>query len=304
MGGSFLLLVGRGSIGSYCRAVRLRRRRDALGADLAGDRRRGSRPRTCAAPTWGRQRYGGRSGSRSARSRVPRGSQRRAVQRRAGRVGASAPTSRRGLVAGAPAEGRAALGRRTGRAPPSLASEDRLGAVAGPTAPGVPGLGAGAPQCRGAHRRRDARARPRGRTSSPRRCARLRATTTCTSSTATRSGPTRALGSSPRGSGAVARGRDPGGRPAAGSRSNDLVIYELHVGTFTDEGTFDGVDRAPRRAARARRDRDRADAGRDLPGRPRLGLRRRLPRTRRTRPTAGRRASRGWSTPRTARGSA
>ena len=39
-------------------------------------------------------------------------------------------------------------------------------------------------------------------------------------------------------------------------------IYELHVGTFTPEGTFDAVSRAPARAARARRHGDRADAGR------------------------------------------
>ena len=43
------------------------------------------------------------------------------------------------------------------------------------------------------------------------------------------------------------------------------------------EGTFDGGDPAPARAARARRHRDRADAGRRVPRPPRLGLRRRLP---------------------------
>ena len=84
------------------------------------------------------------------------------------------------------------------------------------------------------------------------------------------------------------------------SRSSELVIYELHVGTFTPEGTFDARDPAPRRElARARGDRDRADAGRDVPRRARLGLRRRAhvraaPRLRRART-----ASRASSTPRT-----
>ena len=55
-----------------------------------------------------------------------------------------------------------------------------------------------------------------------------------------------------------------------------LVIYELHVGTFSPQGTFDGVDPAPARAARARRHRHRADAGRDVPRQPQLGLRRAL----------------------------
>ncbi len=57
---------------------------------------------------------------------------------------------------------------------------------------------------------------------------------------------------------------------------DELVIYELHVGTFTPEGTFDAaIPRLPE-LARARRDGDRADAGRDVPRRARLGLRRRL----------------------------
>ena len=45
-----------------------------------------------------------------------------------------------------------------------------------------------------------------------------------------------------------------GGRPAPAA-SRDAVLYELHVGTFTREGTFDGRDRAPARAGRARRHR-------------------------------------------------
>ena len=57
----------------------------------------------------------------------------------------------------------------------------------------------------------------------------------------------------------------------------ELVIYELHVGTFSDEGTCDGADPHLPRPARARRDGDRAHARRHLPRQPRLGLRRRLP---------------------------
>ena len=67
--------------------------------------------------------------------------------------------------------------------------------------------------------------------------------------------------------------RATGSPPAVG----DLVLYELHVGTFTRRGHVRGRDPAPARAARARRHRDRADAGRRVPRPPRLGLRRRLP---------------------------
>ena len=56
---------------------------------------------------------------------------------------------------------------------------------------------------------------------------------------------------------------------------HEAVIYELHVGTFTPEGTFAGVDRAPRLPGRTRRHGDRADAGRRFPRRAQLGLRRR-----------------------------
>ena len=71
--------------------------------------------------------------------------------------------------------------------------------------------------------------------------------------------------------------RSSSGRADAGrrARSTTLVIYELHVGTFTPEGTFDAAVGAAARARGARRHRGRADAGRDLPGRARLGLRRR-----------------------------
>ena len=73
----------------------------------------------------------------------------------------------------------------------------------------------------------------------------------------------------PRSSGATTTGSRP---PSA-----TLVIYELHVGTFTPEGTFEAAIPHLRGAARARRHRDRADAGRRVPRPPRLGLRRRLP---------------------------
>ena len=46
----------------------------------------------------------------------------------------------------------------------------------------------------------------------------------------------------------------------AGLPPERLVFYELHVGTFTPEGTFDGGRRAARPPRRARGHRDRADA--------------------------------------------
>ena len=55
---------------------------------------------------------------------------------------------------------------------------------------------------------------------------------------------------------------------------SDLVIYELHVGTFSPEGTFAGAaDRLPD-LARLGITRDRADAGRRLPRPAELGVRR------------------------------
>ena len=81
---------------------------------------------------------------------------------------------------------------------------------------------------------------------------------------------------------ALARGRHRRGSPGPtqtgpASPATACVIYELHVGTFTPEGTFDAAVARLASAARARRDRDRADAGRRVPGRAQLGLRRRLP---------------------------
>ncbi len=45
------------------------------------------------------------------------------------------------------------------------------------------------------------------------------------------------------------------------------MIYELHVGTFTPEGTFAGAGGAARRPGRPRHHRDRADAAGGLSGR-------------------------------------
>ena len=55
------------------------------------------------------------------------------------------------------------------------------------------------------------------------------------------------------------------------------VIYEMHVGTFTPEGTWAAAARAAAAARRPRRHRHRDDAGRRVPRPLRLGLRRRRP---------------------------
>ena len=60
-----------------------------------------------------------------------------------------------------------------------------------------------------------------------------------------------------------------------GTSLEHLIIYELHVGTFSPEGTFAGAAARARRSGAARRDGDRAHAGRRVPGRAQLGLRRR-----------------------------
>ena len=57
--------------------------------------------------------------------------------------------------------------------------------------------------------------------------------------------------------------------------SQGAVVYELHVGTFTPDGTFDAAIETARPPRRARRRPRRADAGRRLPRDARLGLRRR-----------------------------
>ena len=62
-----------------------------------------------------------------------------------------------------------------------------------------------------------------------------------------------------------------------GRAARDFITYELHVGTFTPDGTFDAaIERLPA-PGRARRDRGRADAGRRVPRHAQLGLRRRQP---------------------------
>ena len=70
----------------------------------------------------------------------------------------------------------------------------------------------------------------------------------------------------PRGGAAASRRR----------RSTDLLIYELHIGTFTPEGTFAAAAERLGRPGRARRHRGRDHAGGRVPRRARLGLRRRL----------------------------
>ena len=66
--------------------------------------------------------------------------------------------------------------------------------------------------------------------------------------------------------------RDWRGRPR-----EEQVIYEMHVGTFTPEGTLGGGGARAAGAGRARHHLHRADAGRRFPGPLRLGLRRRRP---------------------------
>ena len=58
---------------------------------------------------------------------------------------------------------------------------------------------------------------------------------------------------------------------------HDAVIYELHVGWFSPEGTFEGAIPYLAELGRTGRDRDRADARGRVPGPAWLGLRRRLP---------------------------
>ena len=73
-------------------------------------------------------------------------------------------------------------------------------------------------------------------------------------------------------------GRRLGGRPARRARALRAARRHLHRGRH-----LRGRDPAPARARRPRRDRDRADAGGDVPRRPRLGVRRDL----RLRPAPG-----------------
>ena len=109
--------------------------------------------------------------------------------------------------------------------------------------------------------------------SSPRRS---RGTTTSSASTAGRSPTPLALAARRPPRPLADRRRRPRRDSFAPRRLRELVIYELHVGTFTPEGTFDAVDPAPSRAHGARHHRDRDHAGGRVPRPPRLGLRRRL----------------------------
>ncbi len=65
--------------------------------------------------------------------------------------------------------------------------------------------------------------------------------------------------------------------PCRGVPAENLILYELHVGTFTTGRDLRRRGRAAGRPRGAGRDGDRADAGGRLPRRPRLGLRRRRP---------------------------
>ena len=115
------------------------------------------------------------------------------------------------------------------------------------------------------------RARPRRLPPRASSTASRRATATATGSTGRDDFPDPASRFQPEGvhgpSEVVDPRRSPGPTPAGSALPRrDLVLYELHVGTFTPEGTFDG-----RRSAqladlrRARRHRDRADADRRVP---------------------------------------
>ena len=80
----------------------------------------------------------------------------------------------------------------------------------------------------------------------------------------------------------TARARSSIPRPSTGTTRDwrgrpwhEAVIYELHVGTFTPEGTLRRRRRAAAAAGGARHHRDRADAARRLPRHAQLGLRRR-----------------------------
>ena len=186
----------------------------------------------------------------------------------------------RALVAARPAQGRGrglvspGVGYRRAVA---LATSTQLGAV--PLGQETSQFRVWAPNARSvARRRRGARA-PRRTASSPARPRWGLAATTASCSTAATRGPTRARAGSPRASAgprASSTPRRSRSRPGPALALDELVLYELHVGTFSRGGHLRRRRAAARRAARARRDRDRADAGRDLPGRARLGLRRPL----------------------------
>ena len=112
-------------------------------------------------------------------------------------------------------------------------------------------------------------------------CPRAPATTTGSCSTASRF-PDPASRWQPNGLRGPSRVVDPGAfawtdRRFRAAPLRDAVLYELHVGTFTAEGTFDGRRGPAAGAGRAGRHPRRAHARRRVPRPPRLGLRRRLP---------------------------
>ena len=79
----------------------------------------------------------------------------------------------------------------------------------------------------------------------------------------------------------------------SGVTLQDLVVYELHVGTFTEARHLRRCDRRARRPRRARHDRDRVHADRHVPGRARTGVTTASTRPRRTPRTADPTGSRG-----------
>ena len=150
----------------------------------------------------------------------------------------------------------------------------------------VPRLGAEAPPRRGRHRgRRRAcldgragrlfqrlRARNRARRPLPLPSRRRRDALSRSGVPLPARGTARALGG--RRSRRVPRGRT---RAGAASTLAGQVIYEMHVGTFTRDGTWAAAAERAALAQGHRHHADRDDAGRRFPGPLRLGLRRRRP---------------------------
>ena len=117
---------------------------------------------------------------------------------------------------------------------------------------------------------------------------------------APRSGLPPAARGRPRALGGVGRAPVPlAARLPRACRSRSSSFYELHVGTFTPEGTFDAAGRSPERTRRPRRHLRRAHAGPAVPGQAQLGLRRGVAARRPRSATAGRRRSSASSITRT-----
>ena len=145
--------------------------------------------------------------------------------------------------------------------------------------------GGGASRCvfEGGRRHRGADARRRTAISPATSPPPAPAPSTASGSTTTeRRTPTRPRASSRRGR--TARRRSSTRRPSAGptaagaaSACDGQVIYEMHVGTFTPEGTWEAAGARAAGAGRPRHHGARGDAGGRLPRPLRLGLRRRQP---------------------------